>query len=84
LKKVAGEGQKLFATKQSRGHETPEVGSGRLVLKRSCNYRARRQRESLEAIDARAAARATAKKGTAGTAPLSEESKQPEPAQVRL
>ena len=49
-----------------------------------CNYRARRQWNSLEAIDARAAARATAKKGTAGTAPLSEESKQPEPAQVRL
>ena len=50
-----------------------------------CNYhRARRQRESLEANDALAAAGATAEKGTAGTAPPSEESKHPEPTQVSL
>ena len=49
-----------------------------------CNYRARRQRESLSAIDALPAAGATAKKETVGTAPLSKESKQPEPIQVSL
>ena len=50
-----------------------------------CNYhRAKRQRKSLEAIDARAAAGATSEKGTAGTPPLSKESEQPEPIQVSL
>ena len=74
---------KRRAHKRRNGKRSSESHRKELERHRR-NYRARRQQECLEAIDARAAAGATAEKGTAGTAPLSEESKHPEPTQVSL
>ena len=72
-------GQKKWNRKRSSDSHRKDLEQQR------CNYhRAKRQRKSLEAIDARAAAGATSEKGTAGTPPLSKESKQPEPIQVSL